>query len=266
MQAGSSPYPDQQQSHSPYPSNQYSQQQQQQQQPPAKKGLGGFLDKIKGAGQQRMNGGGGGYGQQGYGHQGMMGGGGYGQQGMMGGGGYGQQPMMGGYGQQPMMGGMGGYGQQPMMMGQQRRQGMGAGGAVGPMSLTDVLKLTFTGRNGCRRWCKYLTMRTLVIWQLTKQLLGGMMLGNMMGGMGVSLPPPHLQHRNCKLTLDRTTPTRTALRMEPTTEMMEEVETGVSNRRGVSQVHRRLLDLFCSQKILNEWIHVHRTISVTIFL
>ena len=41
--------------------------------------------------------------------------------------------MMGGYGQQPMMGGGmmgGGYGQQPMMMGQQRRQGMGAGGAV----------------------------------------------------------------------------------------------------------------------------------------
>jgi len=48
-------------------------------------------------------------------------------------GGYGQQPMMGGHG--GMMGGHGGmmgggYGQQPMMMGQQRRQGMGAGGAV----------------------------------------------------------------------------------------------------------------------------------------
>jgi hypothetical protein len=53
--------------------------------------------------------------------------------------------------------------------------------------------------------------------------------------------------------------------MEPTTEMTEEVEMGASNRRGVSQVHRRLLDLFCSQEILNEWIHVHRTISVTIF-
>lgn len=173
MQAGSS-YPDHGQSHSPYP-DQYSQQpsQQQHQQPPQKKGLGGLLDKVKSAAQQKMNAGGGGYGQQGHGQHGMMGGGGYGQQqgmmggggygqqqGMMGGGGYGQQGMMGGgYGQQPMMGGMGGmggYGRQGMMQ-PQRRQGMGAGGAVRRTFCNTCIRrtLTLSGRNGSWRWCKF---------------------------------------------------------------------------------------------------------------
>ena len=104
---------------------------QQSQLPPReeKRGLLSSLKSKLGSGgsrpSQQQHYGGGGYPQQGYGHQPMMGGGGYPQQGGM----YGQQPMMGGG---PMYGG--GYPQQQMMYGQPQRRpgggGMGMGGGL----------------------------------------------------------------------------------------------------------------------------------------